>query len=110
MGSADAKSLKNDYQFYRLIMPTFLHAHLEHISGNVFFQIYLGSGIEAGIGFVRMAFLYFVSSIGGVLLSLVFHPENYGVGASCAGYGLIGFLLAYLFTNWSYMARKTTFE
>jgi membrane associated rhomboid family serine protease len=37
MGAADAKSTKNDYQFYRLIMPAFLHANLEHIAGNVFF-------------------------------------------------------------------------
>ena len=37
LGSADAKSTKNDYEFYRLIMPTFLHANLEHILGNVAF-------------------------------------------------------------------------
>jgi membrane associated rhomboid family serine protease len=37
MGAADAKSTKNQYQFYRLIMPAFLHAHFEHIMGNVFF-------------------------------------------------------------------------
>jgi membrane associated rhomboid family serine protease len=65
----------------------------------------LGSGIEYGIGFWRMAFLYLVSEVGGVLLAITFHPESYGVGASCAGYGLLGFLAAYLFTNWSYMTR-----
>lgn len=37
LGAADAKSTKNDYQFYRLIMPAFLHAHFNHISGNVVF-------------------------------------------------------------------------
>lgn len=37
MGSADAKSTKNDYEFYRIFMPALLHAHLEHISGNVVF-------------------------------------------------------------------------
>lgn len=37
MGAADAKSTKNEYQFYRLIMPAFLHAHFNHITGNVFF-------------------------------------------------------------------------
>ena len=37
MGAADAKSTKNDYQLYRLIMPAFLHAHFNHISGNVLF-------------------------------------------------------------------------
>mmetsp|Transcript_1315 Transcript_1315/g.1687 ORF Transcript_1315/g.1687 Transcript_1315/m.1687 type:complete len:107 (+) Transcript_1315:352-672(+) len=86
-------------------MPAFLHAHLNHIVGNVVFQLYMGSGIEFGIGFVRMAFLYIVSEIGGVLLAITFHPEAYGVGASCAGFGLLGFGFAYVLTNWSYMDR-----
>lgn len=106
MGSADAKSTVNDGQVYRLIMPAFLHAHFNHICGNVIFQLYLGSGIEDGIGFWRMAFLYLISEIGGVLLAITFHPESYGVGASCAGFGLIGFTVAYLFTNFGYMGRE----
>lgn len=105
LGAADAKSTKNDYQLYRLIMPAFLHAHFEHIAGNVAFQIYFGSGIEHGIGFFRFAFLYLITEIGGVLLAITFHPEAYGVGASCAGFGLLGYYLAYLFTNWSFMDR-----
>lgn len=110
LGAADAKSTKNDYQLYRLLMPAFLHANFNHISGNVFFQLYFGSCIEYGIGFWRMTFLYLVTEIGGVLLSITFHPEQFGVGASCAGYGLIGFYLSYLFTNWGYMGRTVTFQ
>lgn len=53
-----------------------------------------------------MAFLYIVTEIGGVLLAITFHPESYGVGASCAGYGLLGFYAAYLFTNWGDMGRR----
>ena len=87
-------------------MPAFLHGHFHHIAGNVAFQLYLGSGIEYGIGFWRMAFLYIVTEIGGVLLAITFHPESYGVGASCAGFGLLGWTGAYLFTNWSYMWRR----
>ena len=37
MGAADAKSTKNNFQFYRLIMPAFLHANLSHIIGNIAF-------------------------------------------------------------------------
>ena len=66
----------------------------------------MGSGIEFGIGFWRMAFLYLVSEIGGVLLAITFHPESYGVGASCAGYGLVGWTAAYLFTDWDFMWRR----
>ena len=99
------KSTKNDYQLYRLVMPAFLHANLEHIVGNLIFQLYVGSGIEHGIGPWRMAFLYTVTEIGGVLLAVTFHPDSYGVGASCAGFGLLGFLAAYFFTNFTFMGR-----
>ena len=105
LGAADAKSTKNDYQFYRIIMPMFLHAHAEHICGNVVFQLYFGSGIEFGIGFWRMVLLYILSTVGGILLAITFHPESYGVGASCSGFGLLGFDLAYVITNWGYMDR-----
>jgi len=37
LGSADAKSTKNDNEWYRIIMPAFLHANLNHIAGNVTF-------------------------------------------------------------------------
>ena len=37
MGMADAKSTKNDYEYYRWLMPMFLHGHLEHIASNVVF-------------------------------------------------------------------------
>lgn len=57
-----------------------------------------------------MAFLYFLSEIGGVLTSIVFHPEEYGVGASCAGFGLIGFIAAYVITNWNYMNRTRKYQ
>jgi len=53
-----------------------------------------------------MTILYGLSSIGGVLFSIVLHPENTAVGASCAGYGLLGYYLAYCCTNWFYMSRK----
>ena len=57
-----------------------------------------------------MALLYTVTEIGGVLPAMTFHPETYGVGASCAGYGLIGFAGAYVFTNWKYMGRNIEWQ
>ena len=75
MGMADAKSTKNDYEYYRLIMPAFLHGNLDHIASNLVFQLYAGSGIEYGIGPWRMAILYTLCSIGGVFFSIDLHPE-----------------------------------
>jgi rhomboid protease GluP len=80
-------------------MPMLLHGHLEHIAGNVSFQLFIGSGIEYGIGWWRMAILYILCGVGGVLFTNVFTPKDVAVGASCSGYGLLGFILAYVITN-----------
>jgi len=53
-----------------------------------------------------MAILYTLTSIAGVLFSIMLHPEQTAVGASCAGYGLLGFYLAYCISNYGYMSRQ----
>ena len=87
-------------------MPIILHGYLEHLIGNIVGQLYMGSGIEWGIGFGWMAFLYILSGFGGNLLSCLINPESYGVGASTSVFGLVGFYISYIFTNWQYMQRK----
>lgn len=86
-------------------MPIFLHGHLEHLAGNLVGQLFMGSGIEWGIGFGWMAFLYMLSGIGGNVLSSVLNPAAFGVGASTSVFGLVGFYVSYLFTNWRHMQR-----
>ena len=65
----------------------------------------MGSGIEYGLGVWRIIFLYFISGLGGITLSMCVRPSAHGVGASTAVFGLVGFLVAYLFTNWMAMGR-----
>ena len=74
MGWQDNKKIKNDGEFWRFITPIFLHGHFEHLVGNVVGQLYMGSGIEYGIGFLKMVFLYMLSGIGGNLLSGIVNP------------------------------------
>ena len=82
-----------------------MHGHLEHIVGNVTAQLYMGAGIEHGIGFLKFLFLYIVTGVGGITLSMCVRPAAHGVGASTAVFGLVGFLIAYIFTNWGSMGR-----
>mmetsp|Transcript_14800 Transcript_14800/g.25173 ORF Transcript_14800/g.25173 Transcript_14800/m.25173 type:complete len:227 (-) Transcript_14800:75-755(-) len=110
LGWQDSKKIKNDYQIWRWFTPILLHGHLEHIVGNVTFQLYMGSGIEDGIGVIKMVFLYFVSGFGGNLLSSVLNPAAYGVGASTSVFGLVGFYVAYIFSNWSFMGRVKAYQ
>ena len=79
---------------------------MEHIIGNFALQLVLGTGIENGIGVWYMVFLYFSSALGGNLFSGIANPKAVGVGASTSVFGLVGFYLAYLLTNFSYMGRK----
>ena len=86
-------------------MPIILHGHLEHLAGNLVGQLFMGSGIEYGIGFGWFAFLYIITGFGGNLLSSVINPVSYGVGASTAVFGLVGFYISYIFSNFQYMQR-----
>lgn len=89
--------------------PIFLHGHFEHLLGNVVAQLILGSGIEYGIGVLKMSILYILTGIGGNLLSAILSPAQFGVGASTSVFGLVGFLIAYIFTNFFDMGRKRCF-
>ena len=106
LGWQDNVRAKNNYEYYRWVTPIFLHGHLEHLVGNVIGQLYMGSGIENGIGFWYFAFLYLLTGFGGNLLSAVCNPPAYGVGASTAVFGLVGYYISYIFTNWQFMSRK----
>jgi len=65
----------------------------------------MGTGIEHGIGALKMSFLYITTGFGGNLLSSVINPASFGVGASTSVFGLVGYYLAYVFTNWGFMGR-----
>lgn len=50
-----------------------------------------------------MIFLYFTTGFGGMLLSCIFKPESFAIGASTSVFGLVGFLIAYVCSHWQYM-------
>lgn len=65
----------------------------------------MGSGIEYGLRWWRFLFLYFITGLGGITLSMCIRPNAHGVGASTAVFGLVGYYISYIFTNWFYMLR-----
>jgi membrane associated rhomboid family serine protease len=84
-------------QWYRLFTAPFLHASVEHILFNMATLAIVGSPVEAELGKVRFIALYLVSALGGSVGSyLLSHPNELGVGASGAIFGLFGayFVLA----------------
>lgn len=98
IGELDGFNVLVNGEYGRIIWSMFLHANTNHLFSNMIILFFLGSMIEKEIGHIRYAVLYFLSGIGGGLLSLLFKAMTNSmvasVGASGAVFGLDGVLLA----------------
>lgn len=65
-GSLDDSPMPN--QWFRFIVPIFLHAGIIHIGFNMLLQVLLGGDMERLIGPVRLALVYFSSGIFGFVM------------------------------------------
>ena len=98
MGKLDAWSVVVQGEYLRIIWALFLHGDVGHIFNNMLILFFLGAMIEKEVGHVRYALFYFLSGIGGNLVSwwckvLTGDPSG-SIGASGAVFGLDGVLLA----------------
>lgn len=80
-------------EYYRFLTAVFMHADLDHLLSNMIVLFFLGNGLERKIGHLKYILLYFVSAMGGNLLSAIYE-SYYGimftsVGASGAIFGII---------------------
>ncbi|KAF1359651.1 rhomboid-domain-containing protein [Lizonia empirigonia] len=93
-------------QWYRFIVPMFLHAGLIHIAFNMLLQLTLGRDMEKEIGPLRFALVYFTAGIFGFVLGGNFAADGItSVGASGSLFGILALTLLDLFYNWS--ARRS---
>lgn len=97
--SIDQKPEPN--QWFRLILPIFMHAGLIHIAFNMLLQLTLGRDIERAIGSIRFFLVYMSSGIFGFVMG-----ANYGqtgtpsTGASGSLFGIFAVVLLDLFYSW----------
>ena len=78
-------------EWYRLITSMFLHFGILHIAFNMWALLVIGTPLEQMLGRLRYVTLYFLSGIGGGLLSMALGPLNEtAAGASGAVFGLFG--------------------
>lgn len=90
-------------EYYRLITSVFLHFGIEHLLNNIVMLGALGWYLEPAAGKLRFLIIYFVSGIGGNILSLMAN-RHYGrlvvsAGASGAVFGLMGALVFVVIRN-----------
>ncbi|KAI9828790.1 MAG: hypothetical protein M1832_001895 [Thelocarpon impressellum] len=105
-GSLDDQPQPN--QWYRFIIPIFLHAGIIHISFNMLLQLTLGRDIEKLIGPLRFALVYFSSGIFGFVLGGNYAASGQSSsGASGCLFGVIALILLDLLYTWK--ERKSPF-
>ncbi len=76
-------------ELYRLLSSAFLHGDFTHILFNMYALFALGKIVEEAMGTGRFLLVYFISALGGGVMSFLFTP-NVSVGASGAIFGLLG--------------------
>lgn len=79
-------------EYWRLVMPMFLHIGLLHLAINNYSLYILGRLLEPVYGYGRFAFLYVVTGIGSAYLSMSM-TNNVSAGASGAIFGIAGVML-----------------
>ncbi|KAK2753159.1 hypothetical protein FQN54_007985 [Arachnomyces sp. PD_36] len=98
-GSIDDKPQPN--QWFRFIIPMFLHGGVIHIGMNMLVQIFMGGDMERTIGWWRFAFVYYASGIFGFVLGGNFAGTGItSTGASGSLFGVFALALLDLLYTW----------
>ncbi len=80
-------------QWWRMLASVFLHGGVLHIAFNMWALFNLGILAELLYGRRNYVILYLLCGLGGSALSIFWHPNQIGVGASGAIFGIAGALL-----------------
>lgn len=88
-------------QWYRMIIPIFMHAGLIHILFNMLLQLTIGKEMEQAIGPIRFFLVYMSAGIFGCVMGANYAQEGIpSVGASGSLFGVIGLVLLDLLYSW----------
>lgn len=99
------------HEYYRLFTSLFLHFGISHLLNNMVMLGALGWNLELETGRIKFLIIYFVSGLGGNLLSLYLDIKAnemvVSAGASGAVFGLMGALLCVVLKNHGRVGRLT---
>jgi rhomboid protease GluP len=81
---------------WQLFTSMFVHAHIVHLAGNMFFLLIFGLRAEELFSTKEYLMTYILSGLAGNLLTLLLGPNMISVGASGAIFGLFGAVTIYI--------------
>jgi membrane associated rhomboid family serine protease len=88
-------------QWFRFIVPMFLHAGIIHIGFNMLMQMTVGAEMERMIGWWRFSLVYFASGIFGFVMGGNYAAQGISsTGASGSLFGLVALNLLDLLYTW----------
>ncbi|KYK58682.1 rhomboid family membrane protein [Drechmeria coniospora] len=97
----DANQTPEPNQWYRFIIPIFMHAGLIHIGFNMLMQLTIGKQMEMAIGSIRFFLVYMSAGIFGFVMGGNFAaPGIASTGASGSLFGIIALTLLDLLYSW----------
>lgn len=90
-------------EYYRLFTCMFLHFGFSHLMNNMLTLVVIGWNVEMFVGKIRFLVIYFLSGLGGNLLSMAIDiwKQDYSVSAGASGaiFGLTGAMLCLAILN-----------
>lgn len=98
LGGVHRASIVIQHEYGRLFWALFLHDDTAHLFNNMVILFFLGAMLEKETGHISFTILYFLSGIGGNVVSLLNKiatgSNAISIGASGAVFGLDGLVLA----------------
>ena len=96
-GAMFVPKVVEDGEYYRLFTSMFLHFGFEHLMNNMVTFVLIGWNLEIEIGGIKFLLIYFLSGLGGNILSAWYDIQtmDYSISAGASGaiFGIIGALL-----------------
>ena len=100
LGGLLTSKIVEENEWYRLVASLVLHAGIIHYGINMLVFWCIGTAVERVHGTIETAAVFILSGVGGNLASANFMPNSVSVGGSGGLFGLLGFCLADVLTNW----------
>ncbi len=106
---ANYKAITLNGEWWRMVSSCFIHIGIFHLLMNMYALIYIGLLLEPILGKMHFLSAYLLSGLLASLISLWWHDNSVGAGASGAIFGMYGVFLALLTTNYIEQSARKVF-